>query len=182
MVKFYTQYWWVFVVRGVLAILLGIFALTWPLQTVAALVLAFGAVALIDGIFSIATAFAGRKLTEDWWVLLVQGLFGMLVGIVTVLNPAATAVVLLIAIAVWAIGLGLLQIVAAVRLRHEISGEWWLAIGGVAGIAFGLLLMRNPAGGALAVLWLIGTYAVVWGVMLAIGGFEMLWLRKHATA
>jgi uncharacterized membrane protein HdeD (DUF308 family) len=69
-----------------------------------------------------------------------------------------------------------------VRLRHEISGEWWLAIGGVAGVAFGLLLISNPAAGALAVLWLIGSYALVWGVMLTLGGFDVRRLHKHVAA
>jgi len=67
-----------------------------------------------------------------------------------------------------------------VRLRHEITGEWWLALGGIAGVAFGILLMLRPAAGALAVLWLIGSYALVWGVTLMAGGFDIRRLRKHA--
>ena len=181
MFTFLSQYWWVLVVRGVMAILLGLFAFMSPLQTIAALVIAFGAVALIDGTFMSAAAIAARKLTSDWWVLLLQGLLGIGIGVVTLFNPAITAVALLIYIAVWAIGLGLLQVAAAVRLRHEITGEWWLALGGVAGVAFGILLMLRPAAGALAVLWLIGSYALVWGVMLTVGGFDIRRLRKHVT-
>jgi len=78
--------------------------------------------------------------------------------------------------------MGVLQVVAAVRLRHEISGEWWLVLGGVAGVVFGLLLIANPTAGALAVLWLIGSYAFVWGVMLMLGGFDVRRLHKHVTA
>ena len=181
MFTFLSQYWWVLVVRGVMAILLGLFAFMAPLQTIAALVTAFGAVALIDGTFMSAAAIAARKLTSDWWVLLLQGLLGIGVGVVTLFSPAITAVALLIYIAVWAIGLGLLQVAAAVRLRHEITGEWWLALAGVAGVAFGILLMLRPAAGALAVLWVIGSYALVWGVTLTVGGFDIRRLRKHAT-
>jgi len=176
------KYWWVLVVRGVMAILLGVFAFVWPLETVAALVLVFGAIALADGAFAVAAAIAGRRLTPDWWVLLLQGLLGIGIGVLTLLNPTVTAVALLIYIAVWAIGLGVLQVIAAVRLRHDISGEWWLAFSGIAGVAFGLLLLLRPAAGALAVLWLIGTFALVWGVMLAISGFDMHRLRKQAAA
>ena len=103
-------------------------------------------------------------------------------GVLTLFNPAITAVALLVYIAIWAIGMGVLQVVAAVRLRHEISGEWWLAIGGVVGVAFGILLMRNPAEGALAVLWLIGAYALVWGVTLLAGGFDVRRLHKQVSA
>ena len=182
MLTFLTRYWWVLVVRGVLAILLGIFAFVYPLATVAALVLAFGAVAIADGIFAIVTAFAGRKLTSDWWVLLLQGLLGIAVGAMTLFNPAITGVALLIYIAAWAIGLGVLQVIAAVKLRHEITGEWWLALGGVIGVAFGVLLMVYPAEGALAVLWLIGGFALAWGVALMIGGFDVRRLHKNAKA
>jgi uncharacterized membrane protein HdeD (DUF308 family) len=91
-------------------------------------------------------------------------------------------VALLIYIAVWAIGMGVLQVIAAVRLRQDISGEWWLALGGLASVAFGILLMRNPAEGALAVLWLIGTYALIWGVMVMVGGFDVRRLHKHVSA
>jgi Uncharacterized conserved protein len=180
MFTFLSRYWWVLVVRGAMAILLGVFAFIRPVQTVAGLVLAFGAVALIDGTFASAAAIAGRKLTPDWWVVLLQGLLGIGIGVLTLFNPAITAVAILIYIAAWAIGLGVLQVVAAVRLRHEITGEWWLALGGITGVAFGILLMLRPAQGALAVLWLIGSYALVWGVMLMVGGFDVRRLRKHA--
>ena len=103
-------------------------------------------------------------------------------GVLTLFNPAITAVALLIYIAVWAIGMGVLQVIAAMRLRHDITGEWWLALGGIAGIAFGILLIRNPAAGALAVLWLIGSYALVCGVMLMLGGFDVRRLHKQVSA
>lgn len=180
MLAFLSRYWWVLVVRGVMAILLGIFALVWPLQTITALVLAFGTVAVADGSFAVIAAFAGRKLTSDWWVVLLQGLLGIGVGALTLFNPAITSVALLIYIAAWAIGLGVLQVVAAVKLRHEITGEWWLALGGVLGVAFGVLLMLYPAEGALAVLWMIGGFALAWGVVLMLGGFDVRRLHKQA--
>jgi uncharacterized membrane protein HdeD (DUF308 family) len=182
MLALLSSYWWVLVIRGVIAIALGLFAFVWPLQTITALVLVFGAAALVDGIFAVAASIAGHRLTSYWWVLLLQGLLGIGVGALTLFNPAITAVALLLYIAVWAIGIGVLQVIAAVRLRHEITGEWWLALAGIAGIAFGVLLMWNPAAGALAVLWLIGSFALVWGVTLMLGGFDVRRLHKHVTA
>ena len=182
MLALLSRYWWVLVVRGVMAILLGVFAIVWPQATITALVLVFGATALIDGIFAIAASIAGHAFTGYWWVLLLQGVLGVAVGALTLLNPAITAVALLIYIAAWAVGLGVLQVVAAVRLRHEITGEWWLALAGIAGIAFGVLLMRDPAAGALAVLWLIGSFALVWGVTLTLGGLDVRRLHRRLTA
>ncbi len=182
MLALLSRYWWVLVLRGLLAIALGVFALMWPQETIAALVVVFGAIALVDGAFAVVAAIAGHSLTPYWWVLLLQGLLGIGVGMLTLSNPAITAVALLIYIAVWAIGMGVLQVVAAVRLRNDITGEWWLALGGIAGIAFGILLIRNPAAGALAVLWLIGSYTLVWGVMLLLGGFDVRRLHKQVSA
>ena len=147
-----------------------------------ALVLVFGVTALVDGAFAAVASIAGHRFTSYWWVLLLQGLLGVGVGAVTLFNPAITAVALLIYIAVWAIGMGVLQVIAAVRLRHDISGEWWLALGGIVGIAAGILLITNPAAGALAVLWLIGSFAFLWGVMLLIGGFDVRRLHKQVSA
>lgn len=182
MLALLSKYWWVLVVRGVMAVALGVFAFMFPLQTITALVVAFGAIALVDGTFAVAASIAGHSLTPYWWVLLLQGLLGIGVGIVTLFNPAITAAALLIYIAVWAIGMGVLQVIAAVQLRHDITGEWWLALGGIAGVAFGALMIRNPAAGALAVLWLIGVYAFVWGIMLMIGGFDVHRLHKQVSA
>jgi len=177
-----SRYWWVLVARGVMAIALGVFAFVWPQQTITALVLVFGAIALVDGTFAFVASIAGHRLSPYWWVLLLQGLLGIAVGVLTLFNPAITAAALLIYIAVWAMGMGVLQVIAAVRLRRDISGEWWLALGGLASVAFGILLLRNPAEGALAVLWLIGGFALVCGVMLTIGGFDIRRLRRRLAA
>jgi uncharacterized membrane protein HdeD (DUF308 family) len=182
MLALLSKYWWVLVVRGAMAIALGVFAFVWPQQTLTALVLVFGAIALLDGTFAVVSSIAGHSLTSYWWVLLLQGLLGIGVGVITLFNPAITAAALLIYIAVWAIGMGVLQVIAAVQLRHDMTGEFWLALGGLAGVAFGVLLIRNPAAGALTVLWLIGSYALVWGVMLMLGGFGVHRLHKQVSA
>ena len=182
MFKLLSRYWWVAVLRGVIAILFGILAFTLPMQTLAALVLVFGVYALADGIFAVVTAVSGRRMTPNWWIVLVQGLIGIGVGALTLFNPAVTALALLFYIAAWAVLVGALQIFAAVKLRHEIAGEWGLAFSGILSVAFGVLLLGRPGEGALALLWLIAAYAIVWGVLLMIGGFGVHRLGKHAAA
>ena len=182
MFMFLSRYWWVLVVRGVIAILFGVLAFTLPLETVATLILVFGAYAFVDGSVAVVTAIAGSKLTPDWWIMLLQGLLGVGVGVLTLFNPALTAVALLLYIAALAIVAGVLQVFAAIRLRHELTGEWWIAVGGILGVAFGVLMISRPGVGALAVLWIIASYAIVWGVMLMIGGFDIHRARRHAAA
>jgi uncharacterized membrane protein HdeD (DUF308 family) len=171
--KLLSTYWWVLLVRGVLAILFGIAAYAWPGMTLATLVSLFGAFALVDGIFNVLHAFSGRKEDEHWWVLLLEGLLGIAFGIITFQAPEITATVLILYIAFWAMATGVLRIVLAVRLRKEIEGEWWLALAGLAGIVFGVLMLARPGAGALAVLWLVATWAIVGGVFLVILSFKV---------
>lgn len=181
MYKFLSQYWWVLVLRGVAAILFGALAFFLPMETLGTLVVAFGAYALADGIFAGTAAIAGRRMTADWWIPLVQGLVSIGIGVVTFTSPEITALALLLYIAIWAVLVGALQVMEAVELRDELKGEWWLALGGLAGMAFGAFLIFGPAEGALAVLWLIAAYAIVWGVTLMIGGFDVHRLKPAAA-
>ena len=136
------------------------------------LVLLFGAYAMTDGILGVISAIKGRKEREHWWALLLEGLVGVGVGVLTLFAPAVTTLALLFYIAIWAVAKGLLEIVAAMRLRKEIEGEWLLVLGGLASVAFGGLLMARPHAGALAVVWLIAAYSVAFGVVLAILALE----------
>jgi len=165
--------WWMLLVRGLIAIAFGILTWVQPGISLAALVLLFGAYALADGILGVWTAIAGRGEHEDWWILLLWGLISVGVGILTFLAPGVTALALLFYIAAWAIATGVLEIVAAIRLRKVLRGEWWLILGGLASVIFGVLLLAQPGAGALAVLWLIATYAVIFGVLLVILAFKV---------
>ena len=164
--------WWLLLLRGLAAIAFGV--LTWfqPGISLAALVLLFGAYSMADGVLATWTAFAGRADHEYWWVLLLEGLLGMAVGLLTFLAPGITALGLLFYIAIWAIATGVLEIVAAIRLRTEIKGELLLILAGLASVAFGFLLVAQPGAGALALLWLIGSYAVLFGVLLVVLAFK----------
>ena len=168
-----SRYWWMTLVRGVLWILFGLFVFAQPGISLLTLTLTFGIFALADGVGSIVSAVAGRDQHDHWWMLLLAGIAGVLVGLVTFISPRTAAVVLLLYIALWALATGFLQIVAAVRLRKEIQGEFWLAFSGVLTIVFGMLLILRPAAGALSVLWLIAAYAVAFGVFLIGLAFRM---------
>ena len=155
--------WWLFVLRGVLAIAFGVIALLAPGEALLAIALWFGAYAFVDGIFSIAAAVTGHAPGGRWGSLLVVGLLGLAVGVFTFVNPWLTEVALLYVIAFWAVATGVFEVIAAVRLRRYIEGEWLLAVSGVLSIIFGLVLVAMPLIGMLAVAWLVGSYAVVFG-------------------
>ncbi len=174
--------WWMLLLRGLVAIAFGI--LTWrqPGLSLAALVLLFGAFSLADGVLGVWTAISGRKEHEHWGLLLLGGLVGIGIGILTFVAPGITALALLFYIAIWAIGTGLLQIAVAIRLRKEIQGEGFLILGGLASVIFGGLLISRPGAGALAVLWLIAAYAVVFGLLLVFLAFKVRGLGKRLVA
>jgi uncharacterized membrane protein HdeD (DUF308 family) len=171
--------WWVFLIRGVLSILFGMLTYFRPGVTLAALVLLFGAFAMADGVLSVLAAISGRKELEHWWLVLLQGLVGIGVGVLTVVHPEVTAIALLFYIAVWAIARGVLEIAAAIRLRKEIEGEWSLVLAGIASVLFGVLLLAQPGAGALAVLWLIGAYAMLFGIVLIVLAFKARGFEKR---
>ena len=168
-----TRSWWLLLLRGLAAIAFGVLTWVQPKLSLAALILLFGAYSMADGIFGVWAAFAGRKDHEYWWVLLLGGLAGIGIGILTFVAPGITALAILFYIAIWAITTGVLEIVAAIRLRKEIKGEWLLVLAGLASVVFGVLLIAHPGVGALAVLWLIGSYAIVFGVLLLIFAFRV---------
>ncbi|MBV8550119.1 MAG: HdeD family acid-resistance protein [Acidobacteriaceae bacterium] len=165
--------WWSLVIRGLVAILLGILALAWPGITLSALVLLFGAYALVDGVVNLAGAWRASKAHERWGVLVIEGVAGIVAGLVTFAWPAITALALIYVIAAWAVVTGILEIAAATKLRKHISGEWLLALSGVASIIFGILLMAYPLAGALVIAIWFGVYAIVFGAMLVGLGFRL---------
>jgi uncharacterized membrane protein HdeD (DUF308 family) len=164
--------WWLLLVRGLAAMAFGMLIWFQPAISLAALVLLFGAYATVDGVFGVWTAVRGRNVHDDWVIVLLEGLLGVGVGILTVLVPGITALALLFYIAIRAIGTGVLEIGLAVRLRKEIRGEWALMLAGLASIVFGVVAVARPATGALVVLWLIACYAIVFGVSLLVLAFR----------
>jgi uncharacterized membrane protein HdeD (DUF308 family) len=165
--------WRLVAVRGVAAIAFGAATLAWPRLTLWALVVLFGAYALVDGVFAFINAFTYEFSTNGQRVLLLlEGVCGVAAGVITFVWPAITALVLLYLIAAWAIVTGVLEIAAAVALRGVARNRWWLVLGGAASIVFGVVLMITPGPGALVITWLIGWYAVVFGVVLLMLALE----------
>jgi uncharacterized membrane protein HdeD (DUF308 family) len=158
------QRWWILLLRGISATVFGVLAIVWPGITLLTLVIVYGVVALIDGIAGIALGIRGGVDGRTWWEMILLGLLGVIAGAVTFLWPGLTAVVLLVVIALWAIIRGILEIIGAITLRKIIQGEWLLILSGVLSIGFGLLLLLQPAAGALAVMWLIGIYMIAFGI------------------
>ena len=165
--------WWAFVLRGVVAILFGVLAFLRPGITLEVLVLLFAFWALFDGILALIGSVGAAEAHEPWWPLVLIGLLGIAAGVVTLKWPGITALALLLVVAYWSIFRGILEIVAAFRLRDLIQREAWLILGGIASIAFGVLLVIYPGSGLLAVIWLVGIYAVIFGVSLLMLGFRL---------
>src|ERR1700757_1564564 len=167
------RHWWVPVLRGVVAIIFGIMAFAYPGLTVAVLVILFGAWVLVDGVFRIAGAIGHRASDPDWGWQLVIGILGIIIGLLTFHAPGITALALVIYIAAWALMIGATEIVVAIKLRREIKGEWFLILMGVVSIIFAIMLLWNPLPGALALVWLIASYAIMFGILGIIFGFRL---------
>jgi len=171
--------WWAVALRGALAVLFGILLLAQPAISLVFLVVVWGAWAFVDGIFSLISAVRAAKGHERWGALALVGVTGILAGVIAWVMPGLTAVALVFLIGAWAVIVGVLQIVAAVQLRKVIRGEFWLGLSGALSILFGILVFANPAAGALAVVWLIGLYAILFGITLLALGFRLRSLRQH---
>src|ERR1700756_1369913 len=167
------RHWWVPVIRGIAAIVFGIIAFTHPVMAAATLVLFFGAWVLIDGIFRGVGAIGHRASDKEWGSDLIIGILGIIVGLLTFHAPGVTALALVIYIAAWALMIGATEIALAIKLRREIKGEWFLILMGLLSIVFAIMLLWNPLPGALALVWLIGSYAIVFGILGIILGFRL---------
>jgi len=167
------RHWWVPVLRGIAAVLFGIMAFVYPGLTVAVLVLLFGAWILVDGVFRVIGAIGHRASDKEWGFDLIIGIMGIIIGFLTFHAPRITALALIIYIAAWALMIGATEIALAIKLRREIKGEWFLILMGLLSIAFAVMLLWNPLPGALALLWLIGSYAIAFGILAVILGFRL---------
>ena len=171
--------WWLVLLRGIAAILFGVLALLWPGVTLVTLVLLWGAWALMDGVTALVAGWKAKDNEKPMWQIVLVGIVGIAAGVLTFVMPGVTAIALLIMIAVWAIVSGVFQIGAAIRLRKEIANEWMLILSGALSVVFGALMILNPGAGAMAVLWIIGCFAIAFGMLLVILAFK---LKKHAVA
>jgi uncharacterized membrane protein HdeD (DUF308 family) len=160
--------WWLLLLRGLLAIGFGLTIWRIPEITLQVLITLFGAYSIVEGLLGVWLAIPGRGVDSEWAVLLVWGLLGVAFGLLTIMTPGLTALALVAYIGLSSVLAGITQIVAAVRLRKEIEGEWLLVSTGAASILFGCALILFPAASALALPDALGAYALVIGVLLAL--------------
>ena len=166
------QNWWAVALRGVFAILFGLIALFVPGATILSLVLFFSAYMLVDGVFGIVSGVRAARKGERWGLLVLEGIANIAVGIIALLWPGLTAVAFVLLLAAWSIVSGGLMLGAAFRLSQA-HGRWWLALGGVVSIVFGVLLVIAPVIGAVVLTWWLGAYALVFGAMLLAAAFKL---------
>jgi uncharacterized membrane protein HdeD (DUF308 family) len=172
--------WWSFVLRGIFAILFGVLCFILPGMALLTLVYLFGIYALVDGILRIIGAFRrSDPQQQPWWALLIGGIFSIIAALIAFFSPGITTLALLYLIAAWALVTGSFEIAAAIRLRKQIDNEWLLALSGVLSIVFGVLLFIMPGPGALAMVWWIGIFAIIFGsLMIALGVKLRSWIRR----
>lgn len=170
------QNWWLVLLRGIAGIVFGVLAFAWPGITLLTLIIFYGAYALIDGIFAIGAAFRGGAAQSRWWLILI-GVFGIAAGLLTFMWPGLTALVLATFIGIWSLMRGIFEIVGAIKIRHEIDNEWWLILSGALSVLFGLVMLFMPGAGALALIWVIGAYAIIFGALLVAFSFR---LKRHS--
>ena len=173
MINIIEKRWWVFALRGLIAVALGIIALVNPGIALLTLIIIFGIYSFVDGLFDVIISISNRKDNEKWWALLIAGIASVVIGVISLSNPSITGIALVYLIAVKALINGVLEIAAAIELRHFIEGEWMMVISGILSILFGIVLFASPNQGALAMLWVIGIFAIVIGVWLIIFAFHL---------
>ena len=173
MINIIEKRWWVFALRGLIAVALGIIALVNPGIALLTLIIIFGIYSFVDGLFDVIISISNRKDNEKWWALLIAGIASVVIGVISLSNPSITGIALVYLIAVKALINGVLEIAAAIELRHFIEGEWMMVISGILSILFGIVLFASPNQGALAMLWVIGIFAIVIGIWLIIFAFHL---------
>lgn len=184
-----TRNWWAFVLRGVVALTIAVLAFVMPAESLLALTLVFGAFAFADGVFGLVAAIQNIRKGDQWGWLMFSGIVGIATGVIVVVSPFAATLVLATflwtSIAFWSIFSGVLEIMAAIRLRKEIQGEIWLGLSGLASVVLGgavtWMLLTRPLESFLALGWLLGFYAALFGVLMILLGLRLRSIHRSAS-
>ncbi|NUE65732.1 HdeD family acid-resistance protein [Snodgrassella sp. ESL0253] len=174
-----SENWWVILIRGIAALIFGLLTWFYPFISILVMVMFFGIYALVDGVMGVVIAISGRQTHQDWWLMLIWGIVSILAGMMTFFVPGITWLVLITLIAIWALVSGILQIIAAIRLRQSIHTEGWMIVAGILSVLVGIILFVNPVQGGIALTWVIGVYAALFGVMNIALAFRV---RRFATS
>lgn len=167
------DHWWILVLRGALAILFGIAAWIWPGLTLTTLIILVGAWLLVDGVFEIVSAIANRDRVNSVWSFVIAGVINVIAGLVVLAWPGLSAIAMMYLIGAWAVFTGVLEIVVAIQVRRQIDNEWAIGLAGLISVVFGLVVMIFPGDGAVALVWVIGIYAILFGIAFIAGGIRL---------
>lgn len=167
------RWWWTFLIRGALAMAFGVVAFVAPALGLGVLIGLFAAWALIDGVTGLVAGWRGRAVDRSWWLTALEGVAGVVAGVLALLFPGLAAATLILVLAAWAVVTGVIEIVAAVRLREQIRGELWLGLAGLASILLGIVLLLFPGAALLTVVWLLGGMALAFGAFLLLLGWRL---------
>ncbi len=178
MLESYVRHWWTIALGGLLGILFGIVALVWPQVTLMALVYVFAAFAVLDGVLTLFFSIATHKEDERWGMLAASGIAEIVLGVVIFIWPQITAQIFVYMVAAWAIMTGVFEILAAADFRGVIDNGWLLILTGLLSVAFGVLLIVYPSAGAISLVWIIGLYAIVNGILDIVFAFRLHGLAK----
>lgn len=181
MLEMLSRNWWMLLVRGFAAVLLGLAAIIAPPATIAAFAIVFAAYLFVEGFFLVVAAITGRGYSR-WWLTLLEGILGIFAGIAAFLFPDALVGTFLLIAAAWAIVSGAFQIVNAIELRRQINNEWWMILGGAISILWGAVILAYPGEALLTLLWLFGVAAIIFGVMLVLLSFRVRGMRGTRAA
>jgi uncharacterized membrane protein HdeD (DUF308 family) len=178
MVHVLARNWWALLIRGIAAVIFGILAFCWPGATLFAICILFGAYAFVDGVFAIVAAVRAAQAHERWWPFVIEGIVGLAIAAVTFYDISITFLALYFTVAVWAFATGVLEIAAGIQLRKSIANEFLLILAGLASIVFGIFMFWHPIAATIAIVWIIATYAVVFGIIMIALAFR---LRGHSS-
>lgn len=177
MLSMLSKNWWVFLLRGLIAVAFGIIALLQPGIALSALILLFAVYAIADGIGHLLLLFSVVRVSP-WWVHLLSGLLSLAAGIIALAWPSLTAGALLILVASWAIVTGVFAIIAAIRFRSVLENEWLYILNGLLSVGLGVLFIAMPGAGILSLVWLLGLWALLVGILLIVFAFRLRSRRR----
>jgi uncharacterized membrane protein HdeD (DUF308 family) len=164
--------WWLYLMQGVLSVVLGVLILVWPGHALAVLIILFGLFALINGIILVFAAIGAAGVHQSWGWRLTAGIVGIVAGVAILRWPGVTALVLLYLVGIWAIATGIVELVSAFAEHETIPNAWLLALAGVVALLFGIAMFAWPRAGLLTIAYLVGIFAIVYGLFNCIIAFR----------
>ncbi len=164
-------YWWLILLRGIVALLFGIMAFISVEFTLLFLVFLFGAYVLLDGIMAIIASLQERRSSSAWWVVFLIGIVGIVVGLLSFIHPGNVALVIFYLVAAWLIIAGFFGLISA--MLRATGKEWLSIVGGIISIVVGVIFLLHPTSSILSIVWLLGLYVLVYGIIQIVQAIQL---------